>query len=112
MRREVARGLLGACVACLAACGGGAPSGAVKPAAEAKRKLAKPAATISKKARVNRAALAPAAGAQAISLDRSKQRSAFTAAKAGRLKLKGADTRRVGHTVARGKRQQAKRDGR
>jgi hypothetical protein len=83
-----------------------------KPAAPAKRKAAKPAATISKKARVNRAALAPAAGAQAISLDRSKQRSAFTAAKAGRLKLKGADTRRVGHTVARGKRQQAKRDGR
>ena len=36
MRREVARGLLAACVACLAACGGGAPSGAAKPAAEAR----------------------------------------------------------------------------
>ena len=84
----------------------------VKPAAAAKRKLAKPAATISKKARVNRAALAPAVGAQAISLDRSKQRSALTAAKAGRLKLEGANTRRLGNTVARGKRQQAKRDGR
>jgi len=83
-----------------------------KPAAAAKRKLAKPAATISKKARVNRAALAPAVGAQAISLDRSKQRSALTAAKAGRLKLEGANTRRLGNTVARGKRQQAKRDGR
>jgi len=80
--------------------------------APVKRKPAKPAAVISKKARVNRAALAPAAGAQGIPLDRSKQRSALTAAKAGRLKLKGADTRRVGHTVARGKRQQAKRDGR
>jgi MoxR-like ATPase len=84
----------------------------VKPAATAKRKPAKPAATISKKARVNRAALAPAAGAQAMSLDRSKQRSALTAAKAGRLKLEGANTRRLGQTVARGKRQQAKRDGR
>ena len=85
---------------------------AVKPATAAKRKTAKPAATISKKARNNRAALAPAVGAQAISLDRSKQRSALTAAKAGRLKLEGANTRRLGNTVARGKRQQAKRDGR
>ena len=47
-----------------------------------------------------------------MSLDRAKQRSALTAAKAGRLKLEGANTRRLGHTVARGKRQQAKRDGR
>ena len=83
-----------------------------KPAAPAKRKAAKPAATISKKARVNRAALTPAAGAQGVAFDRAKQRSAVTAAKAGRLKLEGANTRRLGHTVASGKRQQAKRNGR
>jgi histone H1/5 len=83
-----------------------------KPAAPAKRKAAKPAATISKKARVNRAALTPAAGAQGVVFDRAKQRSAVTAAKAGRLKLEGANTRRLGHTVASGKRQQAKRNGR
>ena len=83
-----------------------------KSAALTKRKAVKPAATISKKARVNRAALTPAAGAQGVALDRTKQRSAVTAAKAGRLKLEGANTRRLGHTVASGKRQQAKRNGR
>lgn len=83
-----------------------------KAAAKGVRKAAKPVATISKKARVNRAALTPAAGAQAVAFDRAKQRSAVTAAKAGRLKLEGANTRRLGHTVARGKRQQAKRNGR
>jgi hypothetical protein len=81
-----------------------------KAAAKGVRKAAKPVATISKKARVNRAALTP--GAQAVAFDRAKQRSAVTAAKAGRLKLEGANTRRLGHTVARGKRQQAKRNGR
>ena len=56
--------------------------------------------------------LTPAAGAQGVAFDRAKQRSAVTAAKAGRLKLEGANTRRLGHTVASGKRQQAKRNGR
>jgi len=86
-------------------------------AAPAKPKAKKPAAGmtatgISKKASVNRAAIVSAKGTQAISLDRSKQRSAVTAAKAGRLKLKGADTRRMAHVAARGKRNQAKRNGR
>jgi hypothetical protein len=86
-------------------------------AAPAKPKAKKPAAGmtatgISKKARVNRAALASAKGTQSVSLDRSKQRSAVTAAKTGRLKLKGADTRRMAHVAARGKRNQAKRNGR
>jgi len=95
-----------------------APAAAVAAvAAPVKRKIAKPAAgipapAISKKARINRAALTTAAGAQAVSLDRSKQRAALTAAKAGRLKLKGADSRRAAHTIAQGKRNQAKRNGR
>lgn len=89
------------------------PASAPAPAvAVAKPKAAKPAPAISKKARVNRAAIAPAAGAQGVAIDRTKQRAAVTAAKAGRLKLKGADTRRAGHVQARGKRQQARRDGR
>jgi hypothetical protein len=39
-----------------------------------------------------------------------KQRSALTAAKAGRIKMQGLGTQRVSHIAARGKRAQARRD--
>lgn len=81
----------------------------VKPAAKVVA-AKKPTRTVSKKARVDRSAIAGPASVQSLGLDRGKQRAAATAAKAGRIKLKGADTRRAGHTMARGKRTQARRD--
>ena len=53
-----------------------------------------------------------AATAQAIRFDAAKQRSARTAAKNTRLKVEGLATRRASHTIAAGKRSQARRDKR
>ena len=66
------------------------------------------AATASKKRK-----LAPAkAAVQAVRFDVAKQRSARTSAKNSRLKMEGLATRRAGHTIASGKRSQARRDKR
>ncbi len=91
---------------------------ALLPAARAPRAsklaakpVAKPVAkTVSKKALVKRATLASPFGTQSIQLDRSKQQKAVAAAKAG--KLKGLDTRRAGHAMSRGTKNQARRDSR
>ena len=98
-----------------------APKAAAKPAkkAVAKRAVAKkakvsakPVKAISKKARqaASLATLAKSPATQAIRFDGAKQRSALTAAKAGRIKMQGLDTQRVSHTAARGRRAQARRD--
>lgn len=98
-----------------------APKAAAKPTkkAVAKQAVAKkakvsatPVKAISKKARQAgaRAALATSPATQAIRFDNAKQRSALTAAKAGRIKLQGLGTQRVSHIAARGKRAQARRD--
>jgi hypothetical protein len=73
---------------------------------------AKPVKAISKKARQAAVleSLAKSPATQAIRFDGAKQRSALTAAKAGRIKLQGLDGRRGGHVAARGKRAQARRD--
>ena len=72
-----------------------APAAAAKPSKAAVRKL--PPAK---------------ASTQAIRFDRAQQRSAKTAANSGRLKAEGLTTRRAGHTLAAGKRAQARRDKR
>ena len=87
----------------------------VKVAAQAKiAPRAKIAARVS--ARASRAAvradLSALSTTQAIQFDRVKQRSALTAAKAGRIKQEGLGTRRLGHAASRGKRAQARRDTR
>ena len=87
----------------------------VKVAAQAKiAPRAKNAARVS--ARASRAAvradLSALSTTQAIQFDRAKQRSALTAAKAGRIKQEGLGTRRLGHAASRGKRTQARRDTR
>lgn len=84
---------------------------AKKPVAAA-QVSAKPVRAISKKARQAAAleSLAKSPATQAIRFDGAKQRSALTAAKAGRIKLQGLDGRRGGHVAARGKRAQARRD--
>ena len=87
----------------------------VKIAAQAKiAPRAKIAARVS--ARASRAAvradLSALSTTQAIQFDRVKQRSALTAAKAGRIKQEGLGTRRLGHAASRGKRAQARRDTR
>ena len=84
-----------------------------KPAVAKKAKVsAKPVKAISKKARqaASLATLAKSPATQAIRFDGSKQRSALTAAKAGRIKMQGLDTQRVSHIAARGRRAQARRD--
>jgi hypothetical protein len=76
------------------------------PASQPVPPAAKPAAAASRK-------LPPAKRAtQAVRLDFSQQRSARAAATSGRLKTKGITTRRAGHTLASGKRAQARRDKR
>ncbi len=98
-----------------------APKAATKPAKKAVAKQtvakkakvsAKPVKAISKKARqaVSLATLAKSPATQAIRFDGAKQRSALTAAKAGRIKMQGLDTQRVSHIAARGRRAQARRD--
>ena len=84
-----------------------------KPAVAKKAKAsAKPVKAISKKARqaASLTTLAKSPATQAIRFDGAKQRSALTAAKAGRIKLQGLDTQRVSHIAARGRRAQARRD--
>jgi len=68
--------------------------------------------TISKKTHIDRLGVSGRTGTQSVRLDQAKQRSALTDAKAGRLALKGADTRRAAHTMSRGKKNQARRDSR
>ena len=72
-----------------------APAAAAKPSKAAVRKL--PPAK---------------ASTQAIRFDPAQQRSAKAAANSGRLKAEGLTTRRAGHTLAAGKRAQARRDKR
>ncbi|MFM8495288.1 MAG: hypothetical protein ACKOEM_07135 [Planctomycetia bacterium] len=91
-----------------------------KTVAAPKKKSAKPArktaaakrvAAASKKAsqRVTNG-LVEAPAAQLVRLDRSKQRSALTAAKASRIKRGGQGTQRLGHVAASGRRAQRRRD--
>jgi hypothetical protein len=74
----------------------------------------KAAATASKKARQagTLRALAVSGAGQALHFDAKKQRSAKARATAARIKFDGLSTRRRGHTLAAGKRKQARRDGR
>ena len=87
----------------------------VKVAAQAKiaprAKIAARVSTRASRAAV-RADLSALSTTQAIQFDRVKQRSALTAAKAGRIKQEGLGTRRLGHAASRGKRAQARRDTR
>jgi hypothetical protein len=80
-----------------------------KPAAAKKK-----AATASKKARQagSLRALASSGTGQTVHFDPKKQRSAKARATAARIKFDGLSTRRRGHTLAAGKRKQARRDGR
>lgn len=66
----------------------------------------------SKKARQAGKRKTVAAGSGLVGYDPSKQRSAKTSATAARIKFDGLSTRRRGHTLAAGKRKQARRDGR
>lgn len=87
------------------------PGAAARPAkAPAKRVVAKP--VTSKKARQAGALKAIAATGGPVGYDPRTQRSAKASATAARIKLDGLSTRRRGHTVAAGKRKQARRDGR
>jgi len=89
-----------------------APVAATKEAAAAAAQAVVKANTTSKTASKKRK-LAPAkAAVQAIRFDATKQRSARTAAKNSRLKMEGLATRRASHTIAAGKRSQARRDKR
>lgn len=69
---------------------------------------------LAKKARQagKRRALSVTGAGQAIGFDPRKQRSAKASATAARIRLDGLTTRRRGHTLAAGKRKQARRDGR
>jgi|LakMenEpi03Aug12_release.lakeMendotaPanAssembly.Ray.scaffolds.fasta_scaffold53962_4 hypothetical protein len=86
------------------------PATVAVPQPKAKR-AAKPVTVRSKKAsrRVTNG-LAAAPSAQLVTFDRSKQRSALTAAKASRIKRAGQGTQRLGHTAASTKRAQKRRD--
>ncbi|MFM8413247.1 MAG: hypothetical protein ACKOCX_00825 [Planctomycetota bacterium] len=87
------------------------PRAAARPGnGPAKPVASKPAK--SKKARQAGALKAVAATGGAVGYDRRKQRSAKASATAARIKLDGLSTRRRGHTLAAGKRKQARRDGR
>lgn len=93
-----------------------APS-AAEPAASTRPAKAPPKPVVtkpvkSKKARQAGALKAVAAGGSAVGYDPRKQRSAKASATATRIKLDGLSTRRRGHTLAAGKRKQARRDGR
>ncbi len=75
------------------------------------KRTAKPATVKSKKAsrRVTNG-LAAVPAAQLVTFDRSKQRSALTAAKASRIKRGGQGTQRLGHSAASTRRAQKRRD--
>lgn len=92
-----------------------------KPAAPAGQAAARPAkatkttkAGPSKKARQAGAlrSLTATGTGQAVHFDAKKQRSAKARSTVARIKLDGLSTRRRGHTLAAGKRNQARRDGR
>ena len=93
----------------------------VKPVAS-KPAVAPAAPVVAKPVAISKAAskttskkrkLAPAkAAVQAVRFDVAKQRSARTAAKNSRLKMEGLAARRASHTIASGKRSQARRDKR
>ena len=89
---------------------------AVAAAAQAVVKATTTSKTASKttsKKQSKKQKLAPAkAAVQAVRFDVAKQRSARTAAKNSRLKMEGLATRRASHTIASGKRSQARRDKR
>lgn len=94
-----------------------AAASAARPAAAGKplARTAKPPKTGgSKKARQagKLRSLAAAGKGQAIHFDPTQQRSAKARATVSRIKLDGLSTRRRGHTLAAGKRKQARRDGR
>jgi len=89
-----------------------APTAPAKPAGKPAARTAK--ATPSKKARQAgklRALTATGTG-QSVHFDAKKQRSAKARATVAQIKLDGLSTRRRGHTLAAGKRKQARRDGR
>ncbi len=92
------------------------PAAAARPAAKTgKPAAARPVkAATSKKARQagKRRALTAAGTGQAIHFDPKQQRSAKASATVKQIKLDGLSTRRRGHTLASGKRKQARRDGR
>ena len=86
---------------------------AVAAAAQAVVKATTTSKTASKTTSSKKRKLAPAkAAVQAVRFDVAKQRSARTAAKNSRLKMEGLATRRASHTIASGKRSQARRDKR
>lgn len=80
---------------------------AVKPAAA----VSAPASRGGAKKRKRPAAPQASMTQQRLGFDVAKQRSAKASAKAARLKLDGATTRRVGNALAATKRAQARRDG-
>lgn len=89
----------------------------VKPAAAAaKVEPAPPAVRISAARKPAKGAskktLTAQAAGQRVGFDAAKQRKARAAATVARLKFDGQVTRRGGHTLARGRRAQARRDGR
>ena len=89
-----------------------APAAPAKPAGKPAARTAK--ASPSKKARQAgklRALTATGTG-QSVHFDAKKQRSAKARATVAQIKLDGLSTRRRGHTLAAGKRKQARRDGR
>jgi hypothetical protein len=93
-----------------------APVARAVPASKAAPAIAKVAAvpeTGKAAAKSKKRKLPPAKVAvQAVRFDAAKQRSARTAAKNSRLKMEGLATRRASHTIAAGKRSQARRDKR
>jgi hypothetical protein len=85
----------------------------VSKAAPVVAKVATAPVTVKAAATSKKRKLAPAkAAVQAVRFDVAKQRSARTAAKNSRLKMEGLATRRASHTIASGKRSQARRDKR
>lgn len=116
------RRVLGAAAAGQPQAGKAATAGKPAAAARPKPKDDKPAArppkaaarATSKKARqAGKLRTLTAVGTgQALHFDPRQQRSAKARATATRIKLDGLSTRRRGHTLAAGKRKQARRDGR
>ncbi|MEI8226919.1 MAG: hypothetical protein WCH77_01455 [Planctomycetota bacterium] len=105
-----------------------APKSKAKPVAKPAVPVANPAPAVARKAatvpvaKLKRgkqrrpagasAALKAKAANQPLRFDVTQQRSAKASATAARLKIDGKVTRRVGHTLAAGKRRQAARDSR
>jgi hypothetical protein len=88
---------------------------AARPAAKTGKPATRPTKTpTSKKARQagKLRTLAATGTGQAIHFDPKQQRSAKARGTVKQLKLDGLSTRRRGHTLAAGKRKQARRDGR